>query len=141
MRITINQLRNIIKEEVSSHMKRSHKLREAPGSDDGAYVFYFSSPESMETHSEIDEEAPNVIVCDDPTSCKRDFEAAVAGLGLTISSSGFGPAVPFDQQTEVDGSVESIFSAGRQFLRLKQKVTGIRSSWEELKMDIEENLL
>lgn len=133
MRITVNQLRKIIKEEVSSHLKRSRRtLREAETVDemeDFLLEFTFVTPEDEE---ELEEMYPDyrdagfVLVCDDPNGCANDFVRRVKNApdALTDYEVQKGILIGGDVGVVIYGSPEQLTAAGHIFAKLDHEMGG-----------------
>jgi hypothetical protein len=137
MRITLNQLKRIIKEEVSSHMKRSRKLQEAPVVDETDLHFLeftFISPEDEEN---FEDQYPDyrdtglVLVCEEPKKCAKDFlQRTMAANALTDYEFQEGVLIGTDFGVVLYGTPEELIKAGTTFARMDYELGGAGFSYD-----------
>jgi hypothetical protein len=137
MRITLNQLKRIIKEEVTKATKRSRKLREAPDVDETELFlveFTFISPEDEENfemeYPEYREEG-FVLVCDNPEKCAKDFlQRTMAAGALTDYEFQKGTLIGTDTGVVIYGDPEQLTQAGTTFARMDYELGGAGFSYD-----------
>ncbi len=131
MRITIQQLRNIIKEEVTKVTKRSRKLQEAPVVDETDLHFLEFTFIAPEDEDDFEMEYPDyrgtgfVLVCDGPEKCAKDFLNRVTAAGaLTDYEFQRGVLAGYDTGLVVYGTPDELLQAGHIFAKLDHEIGG-----------------
>jgi hypothetical protein len=138
MKISLNQLKRIIKEEVTKATKRSRRLREAPDVDETELFtleFTFISPEDED---DFEAEYPEyrdygfVIVCDEPEKCAKDFlnRATKAGA-LTDYEFQKGTLIGTDTGVVLYGNPGELTQAGHIFAKFDHELGGSGFSFDD----------
>jgi hypothetical protein len=131
MRITLNQLKRIIKEEVTKATKRSRKLQEAPVVDETDLHFLEFTFISPEDEDDFEDQYPNyrgtgfVLVCDEPEKCAKDLLNRVTAKGaLTDYEFQEGVLAGYDYGLVVYGTPDELLQTGHIFAKLDHELGG-----------------
>ena len=131
MKISIQQLRRIIKEEVSKATKRSRKLHEEAGDEDTDLHFLEFTFISPEDEDDFEMEYPDyrgtgfVLVCDGPEQCAKDFLNRVTTAGaLKDYEFQKGVLAGYDTGLVIYGTPDELLQTGHIFAKLDHEIGG-----------------